>query len=91
MKVKLLILGLLLSGCAISPQKRGSLTVQDIGAKGLTEKGDPLMETGVYAKKNVSPDFAAGYEHGLSDAAKQDYWELQNAQRFVRFWWAISK
>ena len=89
---KLLLIAVLLSGCAIpSPQKRGTLTVADIGAKGLTERGDQLMQTGVYAQKTVSPDFAEGYEKGLSDAAKQDYWGLQNAQRFVRFWWAVRQ
>jgi hypothetical protein len=80
---KLVIIGILLPGCTISPQKKGTLTVADIGAKQLTEKGDPLLETGVYAKKYTSPDFAAGYEHGLSDAVKQDYWNLQNEQRYV--------
>ena len=88
MRVKLLICGVLLSGCAVSTQKKGTLTVADIGAKQLTEKGDQLMQTGVYAKREVSADFAEGYEKGLSDAAKQDYWSMQNAQRFVHFWWA---
>jgi hypothetical protein len=37
-----------------------------IGTKGLTEKGDQLMGAGVYAKREVSADFAEGYEKGLS-------------------------
>jgi hypothetical protein len=41
------------------------------------------MGTGVYAKREVSADFAEGYEKGLSDAAKQDYWSMQEAQRWV--------
>ena len=81
---KVLLAGLLLSGCALSPQKKGTVTVEGIGTKVLTEKGDQLMQTGVYAKREVSPDFAEGYEKGLSDAAKRDYWSMQEAQRFAR-------
>jgi hypothetical protein len=82
------LLGTLLSwclgGCAdISPQKKGTLTVADRGAYELTERGDPLMNSGIYAKKNVSPDFAEGYEKGLSDSAKQAYWSMQEAQRWI--------
>jgi hypothetical protein len=80
---KLLAITLLLSGCMISPQQKGTLTTSMIGTKGLTEKGDQLMGTGVYAKREVSADFAEGYEKGLSDATKQDYWSMQEAQRWV--------
>jgi hypothetical protein len=77
-----LLVGLVLSGCAnISPQKKGTVTIQDRGAQYLTERGDQLMDSGIYAKKNVSPDFAEGYEKGLSDAVKRDYWSMQEAQR----------
>ena len=79
---KALAIGLLFTSCAISPQKKGTLTVADIGTKGLTERGDQLMGTGVYAKREVSPDFAEGYEKGLSDSVKRDYWSLQDAQRY---------
>jgi hypothetical protein len=79
-----LAIGLILSGCAISPQKKGTVTVEGIGTKVLTEKGDPLMQTGVYAKREVSPDFAEGYEKGLSDAVKREYWSMQEAQRYAR-------
>jgi hypothetical protein len=67
----------------ISPQQKGTLTTSMIGTKGLTEKGDQLMGTGVYAKREVPAEFAEGYEKGLSDAAKQDYWSIQEAQRWV--------
>jgi hypothetical protein len=79
-----LAIGLILSGCAISPQKKGTVTVEGIGTKDLTEKGDQLMQTGVYAKREVSPDFAEGYEKGLSDAVKREYWSMQEAQRYAR-------
>jgi hypothetical protein len=82
--VIMLAIGLILSGCAISPQKKGTVTVEGIGTKVLTEKGDELMQTGVYAKREVSPDFAEGYEKGLSDAVKRDYWSMQEAQRYAR-------
>jgi hypothetical protein len=78
-----LLIGLLVSGCAISPQKRGTVTVDGRGAKLLTEKGDQLMGTGVYAKKDVSADFAEGYEKGLSDSVKRDFWSMQDAQRWA--------
>ena len=78
---RMLAITLILSGCALSPQKRGTVTVEGMGTKVLTEKGDQLMQTGVYAKREVSPDFAKGYEKGLSDAAKRDYWSMQEAQR----------
>ena len=79
--VRLLVVGLVISGCALTPQKRGTVTVEGIGTKVLTEKGDQLMQTGVYAKREVSADFAEGYEKGLSDAVKRDYWSMQEAQR----------
>ena len=81
--VRMLAIGLVLSGCALSQQKKGTVTVEGIGTKVLTEKGDQLMQTGVYAKREVSPDFAEGYEKGLSDAAKREYWSMQDAQRWV--------
>ena len=71
------------SGCMISPQKKGTVTTEMRGAALLTEKGDELMETGVYSKRQVSPQFAQGYEKGLSDAAKRDYWSMQEAQRWA--------
>jgi hypothetical protein len=82
--VRMVAIGLVLSGCTLSPQKKGTVTVAGIGTKELTEKGDQLMQTGVYAKREVSADFAEGYQKGLSDAAKRDYWSLQEAQRYAR-------
>ena len=82
--VTFLVVGLALSGCALSPQQRGTVTVEGMGTKVLTEKGDQLMQTGVYAKREVSADFAEGYEKGLSDAVKRDYWSMQDAQRYAR-------
>ena len=82
--VRLLMIGLVFAGCAISPQKKGTVSVEGIGTKVLTEKGDQLMQTGVYAKREVSADFAEGYEKGLSDAAKREYWSMQDAQRYSR-------
>ncbi len=54
--VSVVVLGvsICLSGCMISPQKRGTVSIEGIGTKVLTEKGDQLMQTGVYAKREVS-------------------------------------
>ena len=81
---RMLAIGLILSGCALSPQKRGTVTVEGIGTKVLTEKGDQLMQTGVYAKSEVSAGLCRGYEKGLSDAVKREYWSMQEAQRYAR-------
>jgi hypothetical protein len=76
---------LCVSGCALpSPQKKGTVTIAGRGAELLTERGDQLMDTGIYAKKGVSPEFAEGYEKGLSDSVKRDYWSMQDAQRYAR-------
>ena len=64
--------------------EKGNCNLEGIGTKFLTEKGDQLMQTGVYAKRDVSPDFAEGYEKGLSDAVKREYWSMQEAQRYAR-------
>jgi hypothetical protein len=78
-----LFVALLSSACMISPQKKGTVTTEMRGAALLTEKGDELMQTGVYSQRQVSPQFAQGYEKGLSDAAKRDYWSMQEAQRWA--------
>jgi hypothetical protein len=49
------------------------------GTKVLSEKGSPLDLSGVYAKREVPPDWAAGYEAGLADSVKRDYWAVQAA------------
>lgn len=79
----MLVVGLLVSGCAISPQKKGTVTTEMRGASLLTDKGDELMQTGVYSQRQVSPAFAEGYEKGLSDSVKRDYWSMQDAQRWA--------
>jgi hypothetical protein len=73
----------ILCSCAISPQKRGTVTTEMRGSVLLTEKGDPLMQTGVYSQRQVSTQFAEGYEKGLSDSAKRDFWSLQDTQRWT--------
>lgn len=82
-KTILALMALSLSGCMISPQKKGTVTTEMRGAAGLTERGDELMQTGIYSQRQVSPQFAQGYEKGLSDAAKRDYWSMQEAQRWA--------
>jgi type IV pilus biogenesis protein CpaD/CtpE len=81
-RIVLVTMTLLLSGCMSTPQQKGTVTVEGIGTKALTTRGDSLMQTGIYAKREVSEDFAAGYEKGLSDAVKREYWSMQEAQRF---------
>ncbi len=72
----LLLLGSLsLVGCS-SLEPKGTVTIEGRGARLLTDKGDPMMETGVYARK-VSADFAAGYSKGISDQIKREYWDQQ--------------
>ena len=76
----LLLAALALSGCALpSPQQKGTMTPAMTGTKVLSEKGSPLDLSGVYAKREVPPDWAAGYEAGLSDSVKRDYWAVQAA------------
>ena len=50
------------------------------GAQRLATKGDPLVPTGVYSRRDVSPDWAAGYEAGLADAVKREYWDIQEGR-----------
>ena len=73
-------------GCAIALEScsgvapvvpRGQLTVTGRGTEVLTDKGDPLMQTGASARK-VPADFAAGYTKGISDEVKRSYWEQQD-------------
>jgi hypothetical protein len=82
MKRKLLLVslcGLVLCGCSTVEQK-GTVTIQGRGAKLLTAKGDRLMNTGVYAKKDVPAEFAEGYAKGISDEVKREYWSMQDEQ-----------
>ena len=68
-----------LVGCS-SVQQKGTVTMEGRGAAALTDKGDPLMGTGVYAKK-VPAEFAMGYAKGISDDTKREYWAIQDAQQ----------
>jgi hypothetical protein len=84
---KLILLGLvgLCGGCG-SIQQRGTVTVEGRGAELLTQRGDQLMQTGVYAKRNVSKDFSEGYAKGMADMTWREYWSMQDAQRWVHFY-----
>jgi hypothetical protein len=70
--------GLCLCSCS-SIERRGEVTIAGRGVKYLTENGDPVMETGTFAKRNVSPEYAGGYAHGISDQIKREYWSMQDA------------
>jgi hypothetical protein len=65
-------------GCS-SLQQKGTVTIEGRGAQLLTDRGDPLMQTGKYARK-VSADFATGYAKGISDQVKREYWAQQGNQ-----------
>ena len=82
MKKELLLLVVVSVGAAgcSSVQQKGTVTMLGRGAAGLTDTGDPLLGTGVYAK-NVPKDFAMGYAKGVSDSTKRDYWALQDSQQ----------
>jgi hypothetical protein len=80
------LLHLFLAGCSIAtPQKKGTMTIEDRGAKLATERGDPLMQTGIYAKQNVPADYATGYQAGMTRVIKDEYWDEQHAQRWLHF------
>ena len=59
-----LVIGLILSGCALSPQKKGTVTVEGIGTKVLTEKGDQLMGTGFMPKERSRLTLPKGTRRG---------------------------
>ena len=48
--------------------------------KGLTNEGDPLIGSGMDARK-VPIEFAKGYTKGVSDQVKRTYWAQQEAQK----------
>jgi hypothetical protein len=69
---------ILLAGCSTAPVvPKGETTLRGRGAQVLTEKGDPMMQTGPEARK-VPADFAAGYAKGISDQVKRSYWAQQD-------------
>lgn len=75
----LITLGFSLCLCACSSiEQRGTVTIQGRGTQQLTERGDPLMGTGIYAKKDVPKEYAMGYAKGISDQVQREYWQLQD-------------
>jgi hypothetical protein len=89
---KITLLGVvgLLGACSDTLTQKGTVTIAGRGAVLLTTKGDQLMSTGVYAKKNVSSDFAMGYAKGQADMTWREYWAQQDAQRWVHFYTSRS-
>jgi hypothetical protein len=72
--------GILLAGCTYGPQvPKGQATIQGRGSEELTNKGDPLMQSGSAARQ-VPAQFAAGYTKGISDQVKRTYWAQQAEQ-----------
>jgi hypothetical protein len=71
---------ILMAGCSTAPVvPKGETTLRGRGTQVLTEKGDPLMQTGGEARK-VPAAFAAGYTKGISDEVKRSYWAQQNEE-----------
>jgi hypothetical protein len=78
--VMAIVVGSLLGGCSYGPNvPKGQSSIQGRGAEVLTNKGDPLMQTGSYARA-VPAQFAAGYTKGISDQVKRTYWAQQADQ-----------
>src|SRR6266478_4426726 len=76
-----IVLCLLLAGCTVGPNvPKGEATVQGRGSEALTNEGDPLVNTGIGARK-VPIEFAKGYTKGVSDQVKRTYWARQDAQK----------
>jgi len=72
---------LLVAGCTVGPTvPKGETTVQGRGAEALTNEGDPLINSGLNARK-VPMEFAKGYTKGVSDQVKRTYWAQQSAQK----------
>jgi hypothetical protein len=57
----------------------GTETVYSRGADVVGKEGNPLMDTGKYAKK-VPKEWAAGYAQRGIDDAWRNYWALQDEQ-----------
>lgn len=72
---------LTLASCTVGPNvPKGETTVQGRGSEALTNEGDPLVNSGVDARK-VPAEFAKGYTKGVSDQVKRTYWAQQDAQK----------
>ena len=59
------------------------MTIQGRGAGLLSQHGDPLMDTGEFAKP-VPKEFAMGYQKGQADAGWREYWSMQDQQAIPR-------
>lgn len=71
---------ILLGGCSYGPNvPKGQTSIQSRGAEELTNKGDPLTQSGSEARR-VPAQFAAGYTKGISDQVKRTYWAQQAEQ-----------
>ena len=75
--VMLLVFSVGFCGCGGLGQKE-TVTIQGRGTEGLTNKGDPLLRTGIYEARNVPKEFAMGYAAGINDQVKREYWALQD-------------
>jgi hypothetical protein len=72
---------LFLAGCTVGPKvPKGEATIQGRGSEALTNEGDPLVNSGIDARK-VPVEFAKGYTKGVSDQVKRTYWARQDAQK----------
>jgi hypothetical protein len=72
---------LFLAGCTVGPNvPKGEATIQGKGSEALTNEGDPLVNSGIDARK-VPVEFAKGYTKGVSDQVKRTYWARQDAQK----------
>ena len=71
----------MLASCTVGPNvSKGEATVQARGSEALTNEGDPLVNSGINARK-VPIEFAKGYTKGVSDQVKRTYWARQEAQK----------
>lgn len=72
---------LMMASCTVGPNvPKGEATVQGKGSEALTNEGDPLVNSGMNARK-VPIEFAKGYTKGVSDQVKRTYWARQEAQK----------
>jgi hypothetical protein len=68
---------MLLASCTVGPTvPKGQLTLQGRGSEALTNDGDPLVNSGINARK-VPIEFTKG----VSDEVKRTYWARQEAQK----------
>jgi hypothetical protein len=72
---------IILASCTVGPNvPKGEATAQGRGSEALTNEGDPLVNSGLDARK-VPVEFAKGYTKGVSDEVKRTYWARQGAQK----------